>query len=109
MKKLSIVITEIFLVKVGYDKTFVGEVVRDIMDLDVNNRISVVYHGSVVINEGKIWSTGKSQDELGENLDAIATMKLDGNLHTYNGKYINLGFITATIPYGDEADIFYLN
>ena len=122
MKKLSIVITEIFLVKVGYDKTFVGEVVREVLDLDVNNRLTVLFHGSVVINEGKIWSKGKSQDELGENLDAIATMKLDGNLHGDKGKYINLGCIykafklekklitiDAVIPYCNDVNTFYLN
>lgn len=109
MKKLSIVITEIFLVKVGYDKTFVGEVVRDIMDLDVNNRISVVYHGSVVINEGKIWSTGKSQDELGENLDAIATMKLDGNLHGDKGKYTQWNYCSDKTKSDDTANIIFLN
>ena len=58
MKKLSIAITEIFLVKIGCDKTFVGEVVREVLDdvLDGNNCLTVIFNGSVVINEGKIWS-----------------------------------------------------
>jgi hypothetical protein len=89
MKKLSIVITEIFLVKVGWDKTFVGELVREVEDGD-NNSLKVIFHGSVVINEGKIYSTGKTIDELGSNLDAIATMKLDGNLHGDEGKFYNV-------------------
>ena len=48
MKKLSIAITEIFLVKIGCDKTFVGEVVREVLDdvLDGNNCLTVIFHGS---------------------------------------------------------------
>ena len=42
-------------------------------------------YGSVVVNEGKIWSMGESQDELGKNLDEICIMKLDMGLHSDAG------------------------
>jgi len=34
-----------------------------------------------VVKEGKIWSAAETQEELGNYLDAICTMKLDYNLH----------------------------
>ncbi len=121
MKKLNMVVTEIFLVKTGWDKTFVGELVREVLNGD-NNSLQVLFHGSVVINEGKIWSVGKNPDELGNYLNAIATMKLEKNLHGDKGKYINLGCIykafkfekklitiDVVTPYCNDVNTFYLN
>jgi hypothetical protein len=41
--------------------------------------------GNVVINEGKAWSIGSNEDELGKYLDEICTMKLDMGLHSFAG------------------------
>jgi hypothetical protein len=109
MKKLSVVIEKYYYYKVGWNTTFVGELVREVLDLDANYRLTVLFHGSVVINEGKIWCVGKNQEKLEENLNVIATMKLDGNLHGDEGKYIYLGLSTPTVSYDDDADKFYLN
>jgi hypothetical protein len=77
MKKLPIIeITELFLVKSGWDRTFVGQIIRETDE----DGLSTV-RGNVVVNEGMIWSAANTQDELGNNLDDICTMKLDMNLH----------------------------
>jgi hypothetical protein len=77
MKKLPhIEITELFLVKADWNRTFTGKIVRETDE----DGLSTV-RGSVVVNEGKIWSAADTQDELGNNLDDICTMKLDKDLH----------------------------
>lgn len=77
-KKLpDIIITELFLVKADWHRTFMGEIIRETTD-DGKEFV----RGSVIIEEGKAWSTGNSQEELARNLDDICTMKLDMGLHT---------------------------
>src|ERR1035437_41745 len=76
-KKISrFAITELFLVKSGWDRTFMAEIIRDKTEDG-----KTINRGTVVVNEGKIWSTGETQDELGNYLDEICTMKLDLGLH----------------------------
>jgi hypothetical protein len=76
-KKISsFEITELFLVKSGWDRTFMAEIIRDKTEDG-----KTINRGTVVVNEGKIWSTGETQDELGNYLDEICTMKLDLGLH----------------------------
>lgn len=74
-------ITELFLVKVGNDfkRTFIGQIYRD----ETVDGVSIV-RGTVVVNEGKIWCSAETQEELGKYLDDICMMKLDRGLHTYN-------------------------
>ena len=80
-KKISgLIITELFLVKSGWDRTFMAEIVRD-----KSEDGTTINRGKVVVNEGQIWSTGETQDELGNNLDGICTMKLDLGLHDNEG------------------------
>ena len=76
MKKTSkIEITELFLVKADWHRTFMGTIVRETTDGKEFVR------GTVIINEGQAWSTGNSQEDLANNLDNICTLKLDKNLH----------------------------
>jgi hypothetical protein len=81
MKKLpTIEISELFLVKADWNRTFVGQIIRktDEDGLSINL-------GNVTVNEGKIWSKAETQEELGNNLDDICTLKLDHNLHNSCG------------------------
>jgi hypothetical protein len=81
-KKLSLEITELFLVKSGWDRTFMAEIVRDKTEDG-----KTINRGRVVVNEGQIWSAGETQDELGNYLDEICTMKLDLGLHDNQGVF----------------------
>ncbi len=72
----KIEITELFLVKSGWNRTFLAEIFRDSTEDG-----KAINYGTVVVNEGKIWSTGETQDELSNYLDDICTMKLDYSLH----------------------------
>lgn len=79
-KSIHIEITELFLVKADWDRTFIGQIVRETDE----DGLSTV-RGNVVVNEGKIWSAANNQDDLGNYLDDMCTMKLDGNLHADAG------------------------
>jgi hypothetical protein len=76
----NLTITELMLVKADWQRTYVAEICREI----TSEGVSMV-RGSVVVNEGKIWSSAETQEELGRNLDDICTMKLDLGLHTDSG------------------------
>ena len=75
-------ITELFLVKAGndYRRTFVGQIYRG----TTKEGISIV-RGSVVVYEGRIWSSADNQEELGKYLDGLCVMKLDLELHSHTG------------------------
>jgi hypothetical protein len=75
-------ITELFLVKAGNDfkRTFIGQIFREI----TSEGVSIV-RGSVVVNEGKIWCSTETQEELGKYLDDICVLKLDMGLHSQGG------------------------
>lgn len=107
MKKLpNIEINELFLVKADWNRTFIGQIIREqTEDGQVINR------GTVVVNEGKIWSTGETQDELGNNLDDICTLKLDHDLHGNEGrtKYFILCYFDEDILLGDAVNKVFLN
>lgn len=83
-KKLpsGIEITELMLVKAGDDftRTFMGEIYRE----TTIDGIPIV-HGKVIVNEGKIWAAGETQEELGKYLDDICIMKLDMGIHANTG------------------------
>ena len=81
----SIEITELFLVRADWHRTFMAEIIRE-----TTSDGKEFVRGSVIIEEGKAWSTGNSQSELAKNLDDICTMKLDMGLHSDSG-------VTATI------------
>ena len=82
-KKISsLEITELFFVKSGWDRTFMGEIVRDKTEDG-----KTINYGTVVVNEGQIWSAGETQDELGIYLDCICTMKLYLGLHDNQGVF----------------------
>ena len=83
-KKLpNIEITELYLVKADWNRTFIAEIRSE-----KNENGKPVFIGSVAINEGKIWSAGESLDEVGNYLDDICTMKLDYNLHASTGESV---------------------
>ena len=79
-KQPDILITELFLVKADWHRTFMGTIIRE---TTADGKEFV--RGSVIINEGRAWSIGNSQSELAENLDDICTLKLDYGLHSDSG------------------------
>ncbi len=72
----EIVITELFLVKADWQRTFTGTIRRE-TDVDGN----IVVMGEVIVQDDKIWSKASSQEELMRNMDEICIMKLDMGLH----------------------------
>ena len=84
------IINELFLVKADWNRTFMGQIIRENNE-DGNN----IVRGNVVVNEGKIWSIGANENELGKNLDDICTLKLDYNLHNSSG----INIIIADEPF----------
>jgi len=78
-------ITELFLVKAGndYSRTFIAQIRRE----STKEGKSIV-RGSLVVNEGRIWSSADNQEELGKYLDDLCVMKLDYNLHSNMGESI---------------------
>lgn len=81
MKKHShLTLTELFLVKADWSRTFMGEITRENLEDG-----SEFVRGKVVINEGKAWSTGNCQADLAKKLDDVCIMKLDMGLHSVDG------------------------
>jgi hypothetical protein len=76
----NLIIKELMLVKADWQRTFVAEICREI----TSEGVSIV-RGTVVVNEGKIWSSAESHEELGKNLDDICYLKLDMGLHSQPG------------------------
>jgi hypothetical protein len=75
-------ITELFLVKAGndYKRTFIGKIYRE-----TTKEGKSIVRGNVVVNDGKIWSSTETQEELGQYLDDLCLMKLDWGLHSHAG------------------------
>jgi hypothetical protein len=75
-------ITELFLVKADNDfkRTFIGQIYRE-----TTKEGKPIVRGTVVVNEGKIWCSAGTQEELGKNLDDLCVMKLDMRLHSKAG------------------------
>ncbi|MGA1978268.1 MAG: hypothetical protein ABSG89_10495 [Bacteroidales bacterium] len=95
-KKLSgIEISELFMVKAGTDlnRTFIGKIYRE-----KTKEGKQIIHGYVKVNDGNIYSSAETQEELGKNLDEICLMKLNEGLHSQCG--------STTIVSGID---FYLN
>jgi hypothetical protein len=74
-------ITELMLVKADWERTFIGEICREITCEGVS-----IVRGSVVVNEGRIWCSAGTQEELGKYLDDMCQMKLDMGLHNETGR-----------------------
>jgi hypothetical protein len=80
-KKLpNIQITELFLIKADWHRTFMGQIVRE----NTEDGKEII-RGNVTVNEGKIWSVAESEEVLGNYLDDICTLKLDYGLHASCG------------------------
>ena len=85
-KKLpGIQLTELFLVKADWGRTFMGEIFRE-NTADGKEFV----RGRVIIEEGKSWSTGNSQKELAKNLNDICIMKLDMGMHSRAGVKVKI-------------------
>lgn len=74
----NLILTELFLVKADWTRTYMGAIRRE-HDDDGNE----IVLGSVIVNEGRIWSKAQTQEELMSNMDAICTLKLDKGLHSF--------------------------
>jgi hypothetical protein len=81
----NLIITELMLVKADWQRTFIAEICREITSEEVS-----IVRGTVVINEGKIWSSAETHEELGNNLDDICLLKLDYHLHSESGATIQI-------------------
>lgn len=76
----GITLTELFLVKADWGRTYWGEIFREI-----TAEGKEFVRGRVIIEEGKAWSIGDCQSELAKNLNGICIMKLDMGLHSNAG------------------------
>lgn len=81
----NLIITELFLVKADWTRTFLGEIRRE-----VNCDGTPVVIGEVIVNEGRVWSIGSNDEDLRRNMDSICVMKLDYHLHSHTGESIQL-------------------
>jgi hypothetical protein len=81
----NLIITELFLVKADWTRTFMGEIRREV-DSNGNPFITC----EVLINDGKAFGRGSTDEELRKNMDSICRMKLDYNLHSHSGESIQL-------------------
>lgn len=88
----NIILTELFLVKADWTRTFMGAIRRETDD--EGNEIVL---GSVTVNEGKIWSKASSQEELMKNMDAICVLKLDYGLHSNSRVFIKIAELDFSI------------
>jgi len=75
MKKPKLIITELFLVKADWKRTFYGQIRRDITDEG-----EPVIYGTVNINGKKVWSLAGDQRKLGKYLDDACILILEGTL-----------------------------
>jgi hypothetical protein len=82
----NLIITELMLVKADWQRTFVAEISREATAEGVP-----IVRGTVVVNEGKIWSQAESQEELGKYLDDICQLKLNYGLHCNQGVNTDIG------------------
>lgn len=78
-------VTELFLVKADWDRTFIGAVTKN-----EDNNGNINYGGSVIVEEGKMVASGKNIQDLTNKLDQLCTYKLDGKLHEVNGRSIEI-------------------
>ena len=89
-KTSDIIITELFLIKADWQRTFIGSIRRG-----ADSEGNPVLSGVVIVQEGMIWSMSSDEEELRNNLDDICLMKLDFLLHEDLGvttKIFNMDF-----------------
>jgi hypothetical protein len=68
-------LTEMFLVKADWERTFVGSLNRCTVDG------KPVLRGKVVVQEGYIVGAANIEEELFQAMDSICILKLDHDLH----------------------------
>ena len=68
-------ISELFLIMADNERTFPGVIVRETV-----NDVPICY-GSVIVEEGEMFSKAETEEDLTQNLDEICKMKLDHDLH----------------------------
>lgn len=73
-------ITELFLIKADWGRTFMGTLTRDRITGDKE-----IVRGKVKVNDGNLLGVADNDDELTKNLDEICVMKLDMGLHDNPG------------------------
>jgi hypothetical protein len=111
--QLKVEITEMFVAKADKDRVFYGCIKRsrnEKGEMNLFSRIAMPDGGVLCANES-------DQLILAKNLNSMAIMILDKNLHGDKGKYVNLNIKNEAIPYNDECDpnmpskinIFFLN
>ena len=75
------------MVKCGNDfkRTFIGQIYKE-----TTTEGKTIVRGIVVVNEGKIWSSAETQDELVKNLDYKCFLSVDCGLHSNSGAAIKI-------------------
>ncbi len=83
----EIEISELFLVKAGNDfkRTFIGQIYRE-----TTKEGESIVRGNVKVQDGKIWSSAETQEELGKYLDEICKMVLNYGLNKNVGVSIEI-------------------
>ena len=94
MKKNKLVITELFLVKPNWNRTFMGEIYRD-----VTYEGKPIIKGIVKIDNFIVTSSASTQKQLGNYLDDACTLILNGKLDkVVNAKVIEI-VLSETIKF----------
>ncbi len=82
-KKENFHLTELFLVCADVTRTFVATRLEKKNDFGEK-----FFVGVVIITEGEVISRAQTEEELEINLDFIAKLKLDKDLHREEGKFV---------------------
>jgi len=78
MKKASnLQITELYLIKADWHRTFMGTISREKTPEDKD-----IIYGKVTVLEGRMWAMGETEEQLGACLDDMCKLKLDHGLHS---------------------------
>ncbi len=78
-------LTELFLVKADWDRTFTGTIKRE-RDEDGQP----IVRGAVKVNGGMIYGMAENEKKLRKYLNQICIMKLDMGLHYNAGVFIEI-------------------
>ena len=70
----KLIITELFLVKPNWNRTFMGEIIRDVVDG------KPIIYGKVNIDVYILTGSAETQKELGVLLDNASTLVLNGKI-----------------------------
>ena len=105
-KRDKIELTELFLAKSGWNRTFVGTIVRK----ELEDGTHMIF-GTIPVQDYIITASAPNIQELGKKLDILVTLVLDSNIHNIDPKLIKIGefFINDPKPTKVGEFVFYQN